>query len=150
MTRQAAYLEAHVLSADPLELICLLYQHAIDQVRQARRFLASGEIAERCQAISKVLATVGELNSSLDHKAGSAISTNLEQLYCYMTLRLTEANLRRDDKALAEVESLMETLASGWQETRARQAASFEAPAPVPAEAWRGTGEDGDARAWSA
>lgn len=145
-----AYLEAHVLSADPLELICLLYQHAIDQVQQARRYLASGEIAKRCQAISKALATVTEFNNSLDHQAGGAISRNLEQLYCYMTLRLTEANLRRDDKALAEVESLLETLASGWKETRARQAASLQAPLPVPVEAWQAAGDAGDAHAWSA
>ncbi len=145
-----AYLEARVLSADPLELVCLLYQHAIDQVKRARCNLASGDIAERCQAISKAIATVGELNSSLDHKAGGAISSNLEQLYSYMTLRLMEANLRRDDNRLAEVESLLETLASGWKETRARQAAGFQAPAPAAVEAWQGTGEAGDAHAWSA
>ena len=145
-----AYLEAHVLSADPLELVCLLYQHAIDQVQHARRYLASAEIAERCQAISKAIATVGELNNSLDHKAGGAISSNLEQLYSYITLRLMEANLRRDDNRLAEVESLLETLASGWKETRARQAAGFQAPAPAAVEAWQGTGEAGDAHAWSA
>ena len=150
MMVRAAYLEAHVLSADPLELICLLYQHAIDQVRQARRYLANGEIPERCQAISKALAAIGELDSSLDLNAGGAISSNLEQLYCYMTLRLTEANLRRDDKLLAEVESLLETLASGWKETRARQAAISQAPAVAAVEAWQGTGEAGDAHAWSA
>ena len=145
-----AYLEAHVLSAEPLELICLLYQHAIDQVRQARRYLASGEIPERCKAITKAIAAVGELNKSLDLKAGGDISSNLEQLYYYMTVRLTEANLRRDDKALAEVESLLETLASGWKETRARQAAGSQAPAAVAVEAWQGTVDAGDARAWSA
>jgi flagellar protein FliS len=150
MKSSAAYLESHVLSADPLELICLLYQHAIDQVREARRYLASGQIPERCQAISKALAAVGELNNALDHQAGGAISSNLEQLYTYITLRLTEANLRRDDKALAEVESLLETLSSGWKETRARQFAASQAPAPVPVEAWQGTGEAGDAHVWSA
>jgi flagellar protein FliS len=150
MKGSAAYLESHVLSADPLELICLLYQHAIDQAQQARRYLASGEIPERCQAISKAIAAVGELNSSLDHRAGGAISSNLAQLYCYMTLRLMEANLRRDDQSLAEVESLLEILASGWKETRARQAAGSHVPAPVAVEAWQGAGEAGDAHAWSA
>jgi len=150
MMPTTAYLEAHVLSADPLELICLLYQHASDQVRQARRYLGSGEIAARCQAISKAIAAVGELNRSLDHKAGGAISSNLEQLYCYMTRRLTEANMRRDDGALAEVESLLDTLAGAWKETRARQAASSQMPAAVPVEAWQGAGETGEAHAWSA
>jgi flagellar secretion chaperone FliS len=145
-----AYLEAHVLSADPLELVCLLYQHATDQARQARRYLASGEIPQRCKAITKAIAAIGELSKSLDHQAGGAISSNLDQLYYYMTVRLTEANLRRDDKALAEVESLLETLSAGWKETRARQAAGPEPPVAIAVEAWQGAGEAGDARAWSA
>ena len=145
-----AYLEAHVLAADPLELVCLLYQHALDQVREARRYLASGQIAERCKAITKVIAVVSELNNALDLKAGGGISRNLEQLYCYITLRLTEANLHRDDQRLAEVESLLETLVSGFKETRARQAAESQMPAPVAVEAWQGAGETSDAHAWSA
>jgi len=145
-----AYLEARVLSADPLELVCLLYEHAIGQVRQARRYLASGEIPQRCQAITKAIADIGELAKSLNHESGGAISSNLEQLYCYMTVRLTEANLRRDDRALAEVESLLETLASGWKETRARQFASSQTPPAVAAEAWQGAAETSEARAWSA
>jgi flagellar protein FliS len=145
-----AYLEAHVLAADPLELVCLLYQHAIDEVQQARRYLASGKIPARCKAITKAIAAIGELSKSLDSKAGGAIGSNLEQLYYYMTVRLTEANLRRDDKALAEVESLLETLEGGWKETRARQVTDSLAPAAVTVEAWQPAGESGDARAWSA
>jgi flagellar protein FliS len=145
-----AYLEAQVLAADPMELVCLLYQHALDQVRDARRYLASGAIPERCKAITKAIAAVVELSNSLDRQAGGAISSNLEQLYYYMTVRLTAANLRRDDKALAEVESLLETLASGWKETRALQAASNQAPVAPIVEAWQPAGEAGDAHAWSA
>jgi flagellar protein FliS len=145
-----AYLEAHVLAADPLELVCLLYQHAIDQARDARRYLASGQIPERCKAITKAMAAIGELSKSLDHQAGGAISSNLEQLYYYLTVRLMEANLRKDDKALVEVESLLETLASGWKETRARQTTAAEALVPAPVETWQPAGETSNAHAWSA
>ena len=144
-----AYLEAHVMAADPLELVCLLYQHAIDQVQDARRLLAGGKIPERCRAITKAIHVIGELSKSLDHKAGGGLSANLEQLYYYMTVRLTEANLRRDDKLLAEVESLLETLASAWKETRARQTAGANPPLPVGVGAWQGTAES-EAHAWSA
>jgi flagellar secretion chaperone FliS len=144
------YLEAHILSADPLELVCLLYQHACDQVREARHHLAGGDIPARCGAITKAIAAIGELSKCLDHQAGGAISANLEQLYYYMTVRLTEANLKRDDKLLAEVESLLETLSGAWKETRARQGAGAKEPALVGANAWRGAAETGDAHAWSA
>ena len=55
-----AYL-ANVLSADPMELVCLLYRHALDNVREARRHLANHDIAERAKAISKAIAIIGEL-----------------------------------------------------------------------------------------
>jgi flagellar protein FliS len=129
-----AYL-ANVVSADPLELVCLLYQHALDSVRNARRHLASGDIAERGSSISRVVAIIGELNSSLNHNAGGDISKNLEGLYEYMSLRLTEANIRKQDAPLAEVESLLTTLCEAWQEMKTRDAA---APAPaVTAPAWK-------------
>jgi flagellar protein FliS len=149
MWRQA-YLETRVLSADPLELICLLYQHAIEAVRDARVHLASGEIALRSRAISKAIGILDELNASLNHAAGGAISSNLEQLYSYMTVRLTEANMRKQEAPLAEVESLLSTLAEAWKETRARQAESLQPPAQLPVEAWQESGDALAAHTWSA
>ena len=46
-SRHDAYLESRVLSADPLELVRLLYQGATGAVQDARRFLAQGEIVQR-------------------------------------------------------------------------------------------------------
>jgi flagellar protein FliS len=130
-----AYL-ANVLSADPMELVCVLYQHAQDAVGEARRHLRNRDIAARGKAISKAVALIGELNSSLDHNAGGAISANLRDLYSYMMRRLTEANLKQQDGPLAEVESLLSTLGQAWQEARKRQAAAQPAPA-VAAPVWQ-------------
>ena len=149
MWRQA-YLETRVLSADPLELICMLYQHAIEAVRDARAHMASGEIAPRSQAITKAIGILDELNVSLDHAAGGAISSNLEQLYNYMTVRLTEANMRKQETPLAEVEGLLSTLAEAWKETRARQPESSQPPAKLPAEAWQESQDASVAHTWSA
>jgi len=146
----AAYFETRVLSADPLELICLLYQHAIDAVRDARRYMASGEIAARAHAISKTIAILGELNGSLDHSAGGGISSNLEQLYNYMTIRLTEANLHKKEAPLAEVERLLATLAEAWKETRARQSASTQAAVTLPSTTWQESGDACVGHGWSA
>ena len=131
-----AYL-SNVVSADPMELVCLLYQHALDAVRDARQHLKGGDIAARGKAISKAVAILGELSSSLDHNAGGTISTNLDELYSFMSLRLTEANIRKQDAPLADVESLLNTLGQAWREAKAKQAVVVEAPAgPSPA-AWQ-------------
>ncbi|MNT32306.1 Flagellar protein FliS [compost metagenome] len=50
----------------------------------------------------------------LDHEVGGEISANLESLYEYMVRRLMLANLRSDAALLAEVDTLLESLASAW------------------------------------
>jgi len=108
------YLESRILAADSVELIHILYEHALTQVKLARAALAEGNIPVRCQAISKVMAALGELEGSLDYNAGGAISHNLSRLYQYMRKRLIEVTVNRDAAALAEVESLLRTLDEGW------------------------------------
>src|SRR4051812_36673111 len=87
-----AYLESRVESADPVQLVRMLYQGAIGSVREARSHLSKGDIAERSRAISKAHAIVTELLVSLDHERGGEISMRLARLYDYMQRRLLEAN----------------------------------------------------------
>jgi flagellar secretion chaperone FliS len=129
-----SYLESRILSADPLELIRLLYQAAISSVREARRHLAAGAIAARSRAISKTSDILRELECSLDRERGGEISQRLAQLYDYMQRRLIEANFQQADGPLAEVLSLLSTLAEGWEGIKRSaqpEAASGSAWAPA-------------------
>ena len=109
-----AYLESRIQSADPIQLVRLLYQGATAAVREARSRLAAGEIAERSRAISKAHAILTELTVSLDHQRGGDLSARLAQLYDYMMRRLLEANFRQMDEPLAEVLGLLATLGEAW------------------------------------
>jgi flagellar protein FliS len=137
------YLESRVLTADAVELIHILYEHVLTQVKAAGAALAVGDIGARARAIGKALEALGELEGSLDHKAGGVISQNLAQLYQYMRKRLLDASLKRDGAALVEVESLIRTLDEGW--TAMRHAASIPAAAP-----YLGAGVESTAQCWSA
>jgi len=126
-----AYLEGRVLSADPLELIRLLYQGCINAVRDARRMLADGDIAGRSRAITKAFDIIAELMNSLDRERGGEISRRLALLYDYMQRRLTDANLRQADAPLAEVLGLLSTLAGAWDGVQAQSR-----PAPPVKNPW--------------
>ena len=129
MLRNAAYLESRILSADPIELIAILYEHAIRFTGEARESLAKRDIATRSARISRVIAILGELDGSLNHAAGGAISANLARLYQYMRERLMVANLKQEDAALAEVERLLTTLAEAWDGVK--QNGSSHTPTPA-------------------
>lgn len=152
MTWKAAYLESQVLSADPIELVRILYQIALDSVQEARRHLAAGDIAARSKAIGQAISALSELNAALDHSNGGAISRNLEELYRYLRQRLTEANLRQQDGPLAEAGSLLTTLSDAWKGVRSEPAAEPAVAVPLPeprAMAWQETGYGGS-HTWSA
>lgn len=113
-----AYLETRVLSADPLELVRLLYYAATSAVRDARRQLEEGAILARSRSVTKACGILTELLSVLDRERGGEIARRLAELYDYMQRRLLEANSRQADAPLAEVLGLLSTLLDAWEGIR--------------------------------
>ena len=133
MTNRAheAYLQEKILSAHPVELVCLLYGGALEAVDSARMRLAARDIRGRSEAISKAVQILAELAGALDHARAPELGRKLAALYDYMQRRLLEANLRQADGPLAEVQDLLRTLAEGWKGTSsAREANAPSAVAP--------------------
>lgn len=108
------YLEAQVMSADPIQLVQILYRAALDSIRTARECLRNGDIAGRSRSITKALGILSELATSLDHERGGEISGNLVRLYDYVQRLLMDANFRQVDEPMAEVENLLSTLLEAW------------------------------------
>lgn len=116
MPPQDAYLESQVLTADPMELVRLLYRGARDATRSAKTHLAAGRIAERSRQISKAHSILTQLSGSLDHLRGGTLSRSLAELYDYMQRCLLDSNLRQKPEPLIEVERLLSTLLEGWEQ----------------------------------
>ncbi|WP_440224685.1 flagellar export chaperone FliS [Dokdonella sp. MW10] len=100
--------------ASPHRLIAMLLEGAIARLARARGHMERGETAPKGQAISLVIEIIGELNGSLDHARGAAVSRSLASLYDYMTRRLLHANLANDLVALDEVTTLFREIREGW------------------------------------
>jgi flagellar protein FliS len=127
ISTREAYLESRILSADPIELIQILYEAALGSVEQARRHLQEGEIAARSMEISQACAILAELSLSVKHDTDPSLAGNLVELYDYMQRRLIEANVNQIEAPLAEVSRLLSTLLEGWSGCR-------PAPETAPAE----------------
>lgn len=117
----------------------MLYLKAITEVREARRYLADGQIAQRSKAISKACAVITELDASLNMEAGD-LSKRLRALYGYFLVRLMDANRYQTDEPLAEVLGLLSTLSEGWQAI-AQNAKADNTPQPAPVAHWELTAE---------
>ena len=108
-------LDHEILTANPVQLVQLLYRGALDSIAAARHFLNSGDIRARSRAISKAMAIVTELSLSLDHTAGGELSRNLADLYSYAQKLLMQANREQTEAPLAEAERLLTKLLEAWQ-----------------------------------
>ncbi len=117
------YMEAEILSADPMKLVCLLYHGALSAIETARQALAAGDIRGRSRAITKAQMIVNELVASLDHSKGRALSKELVELYDYVLRLLMDANTRQLEPPLIEAGSLLRTLLEAWEKCAAAPAA---------------------------
>ena len=112
----SGYLEAKVRSASPVELISMLYEGLVRELRVAVSCLAKGDIAGRGMAVGRAIGILGELRGSLNHQTGGEIATNLERLYAFWTGRITEANIRSMRAPIDEVLAQLEPLRAAWDQ----------------------------------
>jgi len=133
-------LDSALPNANPIELVLMLYDGALAAIRLAAGHMKAGRIADKGAALSKAISIVDNgLKASLDHNVGGEIAGQLHSLYEYMTMRLLQANLRNDERALDEVLRLLADLRSAWAQIGAQGAganltpAATNAPASKPA-----------------
>jgi flagellar protein FliS len=118
--RQAgAYRQVHastgVEAATPHGLIGMLFDGLLEAIAEARGAMRSRNIALKGRCISRAVGIVDEgLCAPLDLEHGGALAADLRDLYTYIAMRLTQANLQNDEAALEECCRLIEPLRSAW------------------------------------
>ncbi|HET7809721.1 MAG TPA: flagellar export chaperone FliS [Steroidobacteraceae bacterium] len=105
---------AGVAAADPHRLIVMLMDGALERIAAARGHMANGGAAEKAQLLQRAVAIIDELRNSLNLKAGGELSHNLDALYEYMCVRLTQANSANKPEWLDEVSRLLSEIRSAW------------------------------------
>jgi flagellar secretion chaperone FliS len=106
-------------AADSHHLVSLLFDGFFECIAQGRGAIERGDIALKCKALTRAVAIVEEgLRAALDLRQGGPLARDLHDLYAYVTMRLTRANLSNDHAALDECVALMQPLAQAWASIR--------------------------------
>lgn len=109
--------ESGVMSADPHQLIVMLFDGAQAAIRAARIHMQAGNAAEKGKSISKALDIVNNgLAAALDQEKGGEVAASLGALYDYIARLLLAANLRNEASSLDQAEKLLEDIALAWRE----------------------------------
>jgi flagellar secretion chaperone FliS len=107
--------ETAVDGASPHQLIALLFDGLFTALSRARHAFDSNDKLARAKAISHATRIVNEgLMSGLDLQTGGKLAADLNALYAYVCLRLTQANANHDAAALAECVALLQPVREAW------------------------------------
>jgi flagellar secretion chaperone FliS len=108
--------ETGVQAASPHRLVAMLFDGYFESLMRAKAAMAAGQIELKGREIGRAVRIVEEgLKASLNLSAGGALAADLSELYAYVTLRLTQANLKNDAAALDECSALVKPLHEAWQ-----------------------------------
>ncbi len=109
------YKQTSVATANKGQILVMLYEAAIRNLKRAIECTESKDYAGKGAALGKVHDIVSELTATLDHKTGGHIAQDLERLYNFMIEQLLKANIENSVEAMRSVQKLLETLLEGWR-----------------------------------
>ncbi len=107
--------ETRIAGATPHQLVALLFEGYMEALAQARGALRAGHRGDKGLALGRAVRIVEEgLRAGLDLRGGGSLARDLDDLYRYLTRRLTLANLHDDEAAIDECRRLVLPLQEAW------------------------------------
>lgn len=107
-----AYKKQGVMTASPIELVVMLYDGCLRQLRTAKMSILNDNYQDANKALQKAQDIVTELSSSLDCRLG--ISQQLMRIYDYVSWKMREINASKDAGEIDEIAGLMSELRDSW------------------------------------
>lgn len=108
------YQAVQIESATPGQILIALYDGCIRYCKGAQLQIEAGDPASKGQLISKAIAILGELRSTLDHNVSPELCASLEKLYVFFQEQLSEANAHMDAARIDPVIKIMTDLRDAW------------------------------------
>jgi flagellar protein FliS len=113
------YLENMVANANPVRLIIMLYEKAINCLENA---LEIGDTEDfdmqksKYEDMGRALEIISVLDAVLDMEKGGEIAKNLREIYRSLMDELTYQMLKEDKERLEKVIKILRNLKSAWEE----------------------------------
>ena len=116
ITGAAAYQEAKIMSSSREQLVVLLYEHLLANLRRAAVQIQRSDIQGRSKSLERASDIVFELLSALDMDAGGELASRLAALYGYFIGEISAVGRTLDVTRLERLTSLVSTLHKSWSQ----------------------------------
>ena len=108
------YQDSAVLGASPIELVVLLYDSAIDDIRRALQAMTQRDIESRSAAVGHALLILQQLQGTLDFDRGGHSAQQFEQFYNLVRAKLLEAQMRNSPELMQQQIRFMTEVRDCW------------------------------------
>ena len=112
------YHRTAIETADPLQLIILCYDAAINDLKNAEVFHEKKQMDDAYRRIRHAQDIITELLVGLDYERGGDIARNLNRLYNFILRQLIGINSRRDTAIYGHLVKILSELKDGWEAMR--------------------------------
>jgi flagellar protein FliS len=131
------YLESRVLSAHPVEIVSMLFDVAIESLKEAIGHLKTQDRMARSRAATRAEQAIQELLVALDHSVNAPFTHTSADLYRYALGRIVAGHARESEAAFQEALIVLKPLQSAWADLKSRlceepKAVVEEVPAEEP------------------
>ncbi len=110
----AQYKNSKVLTASPAELTLMLYDGAIKFCNIAKDAIDHKDVQKAHENIIKAQKIIDYLRQTLDMKY--PVAQDFENIYSYLSQRLIEANIKKDNEILEEILTHLRSVRDTWKE----------------------------------
>lgn len=116
------FIKSMVDSANPAQLVTLLYEGAMQWIHMAKLELKKNSEAKLpnwtnyCHYIDMAAKIMTHLQETLDHKPAPEMADNLFDLYDFIKNNLISANAKKDEKLLDDSLTILKEIRDSWKE----------------------------------
>lgn len=123
------YINNHYEGMSPERLILMLFNGALDRIKDTRDGIRENNIQKRGENLSKVIAIVSELNTSLNPEMNDEATEFLRGLYMAILTELPKVSTTNDVEILNRTERYIGRLREIWVNDVMNQKQSVPIPA---------------------
>lgn len=111
-------LSTRVASADPHQLVQILFEEALSDLARGVRAMELQDYAAKSRYLSHAATIVAALEASLDHGKGGEIAGSLAIIYKFVRQRILRGAARNDPAQLKAASSALGEIADAWRQIR--------------------------------
>jgi len=108
------YQDTAVRGATPIELVIVLYDAAIEDMRRAMTAMQASDVEARTHQVSHALMVLQQLQGTLDFERGGSAARQFEQFYNLVRAKLLEAQMRGSPDLMQQQIRYMSEVRDCW------------------------------------